>query len=73
MAGADGAQDISGLFSRVSALEQDEMSSETELIAVSKGYTTIGIRVRVRYWTHQYPIAGDTNPLFGPILGQTFI
>lgn len=63
----DGIKDIGALFNRVTALEQDDLSTEESLVNIVKGYGKIGIRTRLKIRLHQYPIAGDQSPLIGAV------
>ncbi|CAM3876877.1 hypothetical protein COLU111180_12005 [Cohnella lubricantis] len=66
---ADGMQDLSNLFSRVSALEQEGVDSDQTVARIVKLYGTLGLRITLRVNLHQYRICGDTNPIYPATCG----
>jgi hypothetical protein len=64
---ADGAQDLSNLFSRVTALEQADVDTDQTVARIVKLYGTLGLRVMFNYHLHQYRLCGDQSPL--PTIG----
>ncbi len=60
----DGIHDISNLFGRVAALEQEEADSDRTVTRIAKIYSTLGIKVNISAKVHQYRIAGDVNPIY---------
>ncbi|WP_216623568.1 hypothetical protein, partial [Corallococcus exercitus] len=65
---ADGMNDLTNLFSRVSALEQADADSDLTVARIVKVYDTLGIKVTVRASIHQYWICGQTDPITGSII-----
>ena len=61
---ADGIQDLTNLFSRVSALEQADVDSEQTVARIVKVYETLGIRVTIKADLHQYWICGQKEMVF---------
>ena len=59
-----GEKDVSNLFQRVTALEQDDADGDQAVTRIVKNYSTLGIKVSVSTYLHQYRICGDTNPLY---------
>lgn len=59
----DGAQDLANLFSRVTALEQADVNSDLVVARVVKIYGTLGLRVSLKAYLHQYRLCADQNPL----------
>jgi hypothetical protein len=57
--------DLSGLFGRVSALEQADEDSDNVLVQIIKNYPAIGMTTRVRIFLHDNRFCGDSNPIFG--------
>lgn len=71
---ANGSNDISGLFQRVTALEQDETDSEQSVTQITKYYPRLGISVRMTARLHTYRLCGDAQPLYGATCGaDTFL
>ena len=58
-----GEKDVSNLFKRVTALEQDDADSDQSVTRIIKNYNTFGLRMTLTVHLHQYRICGDTNPL----------
>lgn len=71
----NGAQDVSALFQRVTALEQEDADSDQTVTRIAKNYTTFGIRVRlINVDLHQNRICGDEQPLYGAVASlNTFV
>jgi hypothetical protein len=70
----NGSNDLSNLFSRVSALEQEDADSDQTVTRIAKIYGNVGVKVTFRYWVHEYRKCGDTNPIYPAICGvDTFI
>lgn len=59
-----GAKDISNLFNRVTALEQDDADSDQSVTRIIKTYQTAGVRLNITTHLHQYRLCGDTQPLY---------
>jgi hypothetical protein len=67
----DGSKDVADLFTRVSALEQEDADSDQTVTRIAKLYDTLGFRVRLKYNLHDYRFCGDTNPIFGAVTSTT--
>lgn len=59
-----GTDDLNNLFSRVTALEKEDLNNEQTVSQIVKVYPTLGLTVKITYFTHQYRICGDTQPLY---------
>jgi hypothetical protein len=59
-----GENDISGLFGRVSALEQADEDTDSVLVQIIKNYPALGLTIRTRIFLHDNRLCGDTNPIF---------
>lgn len=64
-----GGDDLSNLFQRVTALEQEDADNDQSVSQITKSYPRLGIRVRLTYWLHTYRKCGDTAPLYGATCG----
>lgn len=61
-----GEKDISNLFQRVTALEQEDADSDQTVTRIAKNYSTLGIKLTItNVYLHQNRICGDTQPLYG--------
>lgn len=58
---SDGINDISNLFSRVSALEQEDVDSDRTVAKITKFYPVLGLKVTFKINVHQYPICNTTT------------
>ncbi len=70
-----GEQDISNLFQRVTALEQEDADSDQTVTRIVKLYASLGIRVKsIHIDLHQNRICGDEQPLYGAVTSaDTFV
>lgn len=59
-----GDRDLSSLFKRVTALEQEDADEDQAITRIIKQYDSIGLSVIVDFKIHQYRICGDTNPIY---------
>ena len=64
-----GMNDLSNLFGRVTALEQEDADSDQTVTQVFKMYPRLGIRVRMIAYLHDLRICGDTQPLYSATCG----
>jgi uncharacterized protein (UPF0335 family) len=62
-----GDRDLSSLFKRVSALEQEDADADQSITRIVKEYESVGISVSIDYRIHQFRICGDTNPIYGAV------
>lgn len=70
----DGTNDLSNLFGRVSALEQENADTDRSVTRIVKSYPTLGLKVIITAKLHQYRLTGDSNPIyFATCAADTYI